>query len=80
MDCTLASVYRLTTGNVCALDICRILREDEENMKTHVKETIKEIMESQLTMEQYKMQPNSPNSVEFIDGFLRGLRFSKWRK
>lgn len=46
-------------------------------MKTHVKETIKEIMESQLTMEQYKMQPNSPNSVEFIDGFLRGLRFSK---
>ena len=52
-------------------------KEDKENMKNHVKRTIEEIMETQLAVEQYKLRPDDPHGVEFIDGFLRGLRFSK---
>lgn len=52
-------------------------KEDKKNMKNHVKRTIEEIMETQLAVEQYKLRPDDPHGVEFIDGFLRGLRFSK---
>ena len=52
-------------------------KEDKENMKNHVKRTIEEITETQLAVEQYKLRPDDPHGVEFIDGFLRGLRFSK---
>lgn len=52
-------------------------KEDKKNMKTHVKETIEEIIESQLAVEQYKMRPDDPHGVDFIDGFLRGVRYAK---
>lgn len=45
-------------------------------MKSKIKDAVEEILDCQLSTIKFHMEPHSSNSINFVDGYLRGLRFA----
>lgn len=46
-------------------------------MKSKIKDAVEEILDCQLSTIKYHMESHPSNSINFVDGYLKGLRFAK---